>query len=44
VRLVFGSFPGPDNHASGFLLLVAPESFLIGQRNTLLDGEASWAC
>jgi hypothetical protein len=27
----------------GFRLLAAPESFLVGQRNTLLDGEASRA-
>ena len=27
----------------GFRLLAAPESFLIGQRNTLLDGEAARA-
>jgi len=26
-----------------FLLLAAPESFLVGQRNTLLDGETTRA-
>jgi hypothetical protein len=33
----------PCLHRHGFRLLAAPESFLIGQGNTLLDGEAARA-
>jgi hypothetical protein len=27
----------------GYRLVAAPQSFLVGSHNTLLDGEASWA-
>ena len=47
---VIPAFSGPASHGiarllrrHGFGLLAAPESFLIGQGNTLLDGEASRA-
>jgi flavorubredoxin len=47
---VIPAFTGPASHGiarrlrwHGFRLLADPESFLIGQGNTLLDGEASRA-
>ena len=47
---VIPAFAGPASHGidrllrrHGFRLLAAPESFLIGQGNTLLDSEASRA-
>ena len=47
---VIPAFSGPASRGitrllrrHGFRLLAGPESFLIGQRNTLLDGEASRA-
>jgi hypothetical protein len=46
---VIPAFTGPASHGIAQLLrrhgflLAAPDSFLVGQRNTLLDGEASQA-
>jgi flavodoxin len=47
---VIPAFAGPASHGiarmlrrHGFRLVAAPESFLIGQRNTLLGGEAARA-